>query len=162
MALSNRPNMGPIFRPEGLARIDLPIAASVAFLALGGKFVSKSSTTCYKLAVAADGGTGVEVVGWCDVDGTVTAPAAITKFACIIDTSAVFEMPADAAFTETDAIAFLFKTCDISDTNAASASVQSADIGTSTTDVLIIVGYDVAKQTVYVKLNPAQHVVTGV
>jgi hypothetical protein len=162
MALSNRPNMGPIFRPEGLARVDIPIKASVAFKALGGKFVSKDGTDDYKLAIASDGGTGVEVVGWCDIDGDFTMPAAITKMSCIIDTSAVFEMPADAVFTEAEAIAFLFKTCDISDTNAGSESLQSADIGTSTTDVLIIVGYDVVKQTVYVKLNPAQHVVTGV
>lgn len=153
---------GPIFRPEGLARVELPIKASVAFKALGGKFVSKDGTDDFKLAIASDGGTGVEVVGWCETSGTVTSPAAITKFPVIIDTSAVYEMPADAAFTEAQAIAFLFKTMDIADTNAAGTSVQSADIGTSTTDVLICVGYDVAAQTVYVKLNPAQHVVTGV
>jgi hypothetical protein len=158
--MEGRPTFGPIFRPEGLSRVELPIATSVAFKALGGKFVSKSSTDKYKLAVAADGASGTEVVGWCELDGT--SAAAVTKYSCIIDTSAVFEMPSDAVFTEAEAIAFLFKTMDISDTNAASESVQSADIGTSTTDVLICVGYDVKRQTVYVKLNPANHVKTGV
>jgi hypothetical protein len=156
------PNYGPIFRPEGLARVDIPIKASVAFKALGGKFVSKDGTNDYKLAIASDGGTGVEVVGWCEQQGDITTPAAITKYACIIDMSAVYEMPAAVAFTEADAIAFLFKTMDISDTNIAGATVQSVANTTSTTDVLIAVGYDVAAQTIYVKLNPAQHVVTGV
>jgi hypothetical protein len=155
-------NYGPIFRPEGLSRVKLPIKASVAFKALGGKFVSKDGTDDFKLAIASDGGTGVTLAGWCDVDGTVTTPAAITDYSVIIDLNAVYEMPSDAVFTEAEAIAFLFKLCDISDTNTAGTTVQSADIGTSTTDVLIIVGYDVAAQTVYVKLNPAQHVVDGV
>jgi hypothetical protein len=158
--MEGRPTFGPIFRPEGLSRVELPIKASVAFLPLGGKFVSKDGTDDFKLAVAADGASGTEVVGWCELD--TTSPAAITKYSCIIDTSAVFEMPSDAVFTEAEAIAFLFKTCDIADTNTAGDSVQSADIGTSSTDVLIIVGYDVKRQTVYVKLNPANHVKTGV
>lgn len=158
--MEGRPTFGPIFRPEGLARVELPIKASVAFLPLGGKFVSKDGTDDFKLAIASDGGTGVEVVGWCESD--VTSPAAITKYACIVDTSAVFEMPSGSLFTEAAAIAFLFMTCDIKDTNTAGTSVQSADIATSTTDVLIIVGYDVKRQTVYVKLNPANHVKTGV
>lgn len=157
-----RANYGPIFRREGMTRVDLPIKASQAFKALGGKFVSKDSTTSYKIAVAADGGTGVEVVGWLDVAGDVTTPAAITKYSVITDLEAVYELPSDAAFTEAEGIALLFKTCDLKDTNAAGTAVQSADIGASATDVIVIVGYDVDAQTVYVKLNAKEHVVTGV
>ena len=158
-----RANYGPIFVGTGAQRVELPIKASVAFKAKGGKFVSKDSTTSYKLAVAADGATTLGVVGWCDVVGDFTTPAAITKFSVITDTNAIFEMPIGvAAMTEAECIAALFKTSSIVDTNVAGTSVQSVRKSTTGTGELIIVGYDVDAQTLYVKLNPAQQVLTGV
>ena len=159
----NRANYGPIFVATGAQRVELPIKASVAFKAKGGKFVSKDSTTSYKLAVAADGATTLGVVGWCDVVGDFTTPAAITKFSVITDTNAIFEMPIGvSAMTEAECIAALFKTSSIVDTNVAGTSVQSVRKSTTGTGELIIVGYDVDAQTLYVKLNPAQQVLTGV
>jgi len=156
-------NYGPIFRPEGELVLDLPIKASQAFKAKGGKFVSKDSTTSYKIAVAADGASTLGIVGWCDVQGDFTTPAAITKFPVICDTNAIYEIPIGvAAMTEAECIAAMFKTSSIVDTNVAGTAVQSVRKSTTGTGELIIVGYDVEAQTLYVKLNPAQQVLTGV
>jgi len=159
----NHANYGPIFCPTGAQRVELPINASVAFKAKGGKFVSKDSTTGYKLAVAADGATTLGVIGWCEVQGDITTPAAITKYSVITDPKAIFEMPIGvAAMTEAECITAMFKTSSIVDTNVAGTSVQSVRKSTTGTGELIIVGYDVDAQTLYVQLNPAQHVLRGV
>lgn len=157
-------NFGVIFRPKGAEVSTLPINASVVFKARGGKFVSKDGAgTGYKLAVAADGATTLGVIGWCDVSGDFTVPAASTKFPVITDCNAIFEMPIGvAAMTEAECIAALFKTSSIVDTNVAGTTVQSVRKSTTGTGELIIVGYDVDAQTLYVKLNPAQQVLTGV
>jgi hypothetical protein len=161
--MTNHVNYGPIFRPEGEQVVELPIKASVAFKAKGGKFVSKDGTDDYKLAVAADGASTAGVIGWCDVQGDFTTPAAITNFPVITDTNAIFEMPiGGGAMTEAQCIAAMFKKSSIVDTNVAGTSVQSVRNATAGTGELIIVGYDVEAQTLYVKLNPAQHVLTGV
>jgi hypothetical protein len=150
-------NYGAINRPEGASRIELPIKASVAFKALGGKFVSKDGTDDFKLAVAAD----TEIMAWCDVNGDVTTPAAITKYSCLDDLDYIYVLPAGATFTEAEAIALLYKTCDLKDTNTAGTSVQSVNQAASSTDVIVIVGYDVDAQTFYVKINPAKRYATG-
>ena len=124
--MTYHPNMGVIFSPEGMERVNLPINSSVAFKARGGKFVSKVSTTAFKLAVAADGATSLGVEGWCDVTGDHTTPAAITKYSVIVDLNAIFEMPIGvAAMSEAECIAALFKTSSIVDTNTAGDAVQS-------------------------------------
>jgi hypothetical protein len=159
----NHANYGPIFRPVGMAVVELPIKASQSFKAKGGKFVSKDSTTSYKIAVAADGATTLGVIGWCDVQGDITTGAAITKYPVIVDLDAVYEMPIGvAAMTEAECIAALLKTSSIVDTNVAGTAVQAVRKSTTGTGELIIVGYDVDAQTLYVKINPAQHVLRGV
>ncbi len=151
-------NYGPIERRESTGIIKLPIKASVAFKARGGKFVSKDGTDDFKLAVAAD----TEIAAWCDVQGDHTTPAVITEYACLSDMDQVYELPAGAAFTAADLVSLLFKTCDLKDTNAAGDAVQSVNQAASDTDVVVIVGGDVEAQTFYVKLNPAKRYVTGV
>lgn len=157
-------NYGLIFRPLGEEKTSLPINAGVIFKANGGKFVSKDGAgTGYKLAVAADGATTLGVIGWCDVSGDFTVPAASTPMTVITDPNAIFEMPIGVAvMTEAECITALFKTSSIVDTNVAGVAVQSVRKSTTGTGELIIVGYDVDAQTLYVKLNPAQQVLEGV
>ena len=135
----------------------LPIKAAVAFKAAGGKLVSKDGTDDFKLAVAAD----TEISGWAEITGSLTIGAAITPITVCDDLEQDFELPAGAAFTVAEAIALLNKSCDLKDTNTAGTTVQSCNQAASATDVLVIKGYDFAKQTFICRLNPAKMFATG-
>lgn len=138
---------------------DMPLAASVAFKALGGKFVTKDGNGNYALSVATDS----QIAGWACVSGdyTSSSTAAADSRPIIDDLDAIFELPVDSgdtAITATTLKALIGKTCDLIVTDG----IQGADINASTYDVVKIVGGDVDKNTVYVKLNPAKLYTAGV
>ena len=120
------------------------LASSVAFKYLSGKFMTKDGSNQYKLT---DDGEIPE--GWADVgEFTSNSTAGRNTVPLNISHECVFEMPVDETFTLAEAIIFMFKTCDI----VVNSGIQQADIGASSDDVLLIVGYDVDAQTVFVKL----------
>lgn len=126
------------FTPDGV-----PLAASVAFKYLGGKWLSKDGSGNYDLCAATE-----DPIGWASVgEFTSNSTAAQDKVPLNVSKDAVFEMPSDATFTEAEGKALMFKVCDI----VVNGGIQQADIGSSTYDVLQIVGYNVDAQTVYVR-----------
>lgn len=126
------------FTPDGV-----PLAASVAFKYLGGKWLSKDGSGNYKLCVATE-----DPIGWASVgEFTSNSTAGMDKVPINISKDAMFEMPVDAAFSEAAGKALMFKVCDI----VVNGGIQQADIGTSLYDTLQIVGYNVDAQTVYVR-----------
>ena len=121
----------------------VPLAASVAFKYLGGKWMTKNGDGNYALT-----NNGEIPDGWANVgEFTSNATAAIDFVPLNISHDAVYEMPVDEAITATTAKALMFKTCDIVVNNG----IQQADIGASADDVIQIVGFDVDAQTVYVR-----------
>ena len=148
---------GPIFRTvEPTVVPNIPMAASAAFKALGGKFVTWDGTSTATISVAGD----TQIFGWAAVNGdlTTSATAGADKVAVITDLNCVFELPSDAVFTAAQGLALIQKTCDL----VVNSTIQQADIGASSTDVLKIVGFNVTDQTVYVTINPAKYYTAGV
>ena len=138
-----------------------PLAASVVIKALSGKFVTKDGSGNLALSAAAD----TQIHGWADVgtgDGTFTASATAgdTKVPIVRDLQVVFEIPNKTGQTLTEATlkTLMFKTCDL----YVDSGIQQADTTASTTDVLVIVGGDVAKNWLYVMINPAKFYTAGV
>lgn len=122
----------------------VPLAAAIDFKYKGGKFMTKDGSNNYDLT-----DDGEIPVGWADVgEFTSNATEAIDSVAMNISREAVYEMPVDEAITAASAKILMFKTCDI----VVNGGIQQADIGASSDDVIQIVGFDVAAQTVYVRL----------
>ena len=154
--MANNTKMGQIFKSYPPVTIpSVPLAASVAFKNLGGKFMTKDGSGNYALSVATDS----QIAGWADVgEFTSSASAAAQTAPLIVDLGAIFEIPVDAAITDASLIALIGLTCDL----VVNAGIQQAAIGTSTYDVVKIVGGSVANQTVYVQINPAKFYTAGV
>jgi len=131
------------------------VAASEVFKDLSGKYVKMDNNR--RLALAGSGDT--EIVGWA-LTGEITASSSAgqTKLCVDISTNKVWEIPADDTFTEAELQAMMFKTCDL----IVSNNIQYADIGESNEDVIQIVGGNVERQTLYVRLNPNKICATGV
>ena len=158
--MSKTVNMGIIKKPNPCNITDgMPLAASVAFKALGGKFVTKDGSGNFALSVAGD----TQIDGWMDVGGDFTsnAIAAVDKLPIVIDNEAVCEIPVDSGSTALTAAGLkilMFKTCDL----VVTAGIQGANTGASSTDVVKIVGGNVAANTVYVTLNATKMFTRGV
>jgi hypothetical protein len=133
----------------------MPIAASQAFKAKSGRFVTKDASGNYAISVAAD----TQIAGYVDCgDFTSSSTAAADKLPVIVDLNAIFEIPVDETITATSLKALIGKTCDL----VVNSGIQQADIGASATDVIKIVGGDVDEQTVYVMINPTKFYTEGV
>jgi len=129
-----------------------PVGASEVFKAKGGKYVVQDGSGNVDIAGAAD-----IPYGWACGVGDLTAGATdgLTKLPAIdVNPLVVREMPADAAVTAS----LIGKTCDI----VVNSNIQQADIGSSATDVLVIVDVDPTNQRVLVHLNPNKLYTTGV
>lgn len=151
-------NLSYGIRNEGTLSLTQPLdlAASCVFKNKGGKFMTKDGSGNYAISVATD----TQIAGWAMYSGDFTSSSTATADKVVIcdDLDAIFEMPTDAAFTAAELKALIGKTCDL----VVNSSVQQADIGASSTDVVKIVGGDVTAQTVFVKLNPAKLYTAGV
>lgn len=154
--MGNRAKYGIIFMPNpGSVKQDQPCAASVAFKNLSGKFMVKDGSSNYAIADSGD----TELAGWAMAgEFTASSTAAKTTVPIVDDFSAIFEIPSDATFTAAELKALVGKTCDL----IVASNIQQADIGESTEDVIIIVGGDVDRQTLFVRLNPNKFGQTGV
>lgn len=122
------------------------ITAAQNFEQRSGHFVKLASGL---LTIAGSGDT--ELIGWALI-GDVTASSTAGQDKCPVDMSleSVWEIPTDAVFTAAEALAFIGDTCDLITTS----NIQMADIGEATEEVIQIIGYNVDRQTVYVRLNP--------
>jgi hypothetical protein len=140
--------------------VEKGITASDTYDLKGGGFVKLDTSTGY---VTRCGAADTEIYGWAKppfgnanrVSGTVytaSSTAGLDKAAVYLAHSgAIFRIPADATPAATD----VGKACDI----VVSSSLQQADIGTSTTDVLMIVDVttdDIADTAVQVSVNARQ------
>lgn len=133
----------------------MPLAASVAFKDKGGKFVTKDESGNYALSVAAD----TQIAGWAMVgEFTSSSTAAVDKVPLVVDLGAIFELPAYSTITEASLKTLIGKTCDL----IVDSGIQKADNTASATDVIKIVGGDVAEQTLYVMINPGKFYTEGV
>lgn len=153
-------NYGIIHVPAVCAKMpDAPLAASVIFKNLGGKFVTKDGSGNYAISAASD----TQIDGWADIAGdfTSSSTAATDKAQVVIDLGAIFEIPvspADTALTDAGLKTLMRKTCDL----VVASNVQYADTDASSTDVIKIVGGNVARNTVYVQINPTKFYTEGV
>jgi len=154
--MANTAKFGRIYRGHPAATVKaVPLAASVAFKNLGGKFMTKDGSGNFALSVATDG----QIAGWADVgEFTSSSTAAAQTVPLIVDLQEMFELPVDATFTEAEGKALFQKTCDL----VVNGGIQQADIGSSTYDVVKIVGHNTAAQTVTVMINPAKFYTEGV
>jgi len=153
---------GPIDR-KGAIGVRMPFAASQPFHRLGAAFVTLASATGRVTAgVAAD----TYLFGWWEVPGFspaapevasdvfTTSSTAGTKYDNVIAGNPLmtFHVPTDEAL----AAANMGDACDL----VVTSSKQMADIGTSTTDLLRIVGsqrlVDAALSEALVQINPAK------
>jgi hypothetical protein len=134
---------------------NIPVAASQAFKLNSGKFVKLASNQ----ADIADSGDS-ELFGWALVGGDTTSSSVAGATKISVDTSplSVFELPIDETLTETELAAILGETCDL----IVTSDIQYADVGESNEDTIQIVGYDVDRQTVHVRMNPNKMAATGV
>jgi hypothetical protein len=132
------------------------LKASEVFSRVGGAFVQmEAATGTVDVAAAAD----TVIFGWAEVGfgnensvsgNDYTVASGDTAYV-ITAKDAVFRIPADATPAKTD----IGKACDI----VLSGNIQQADIGTSSTDVLVIADvdeYDIANNTVQVRINKFQ------
>jgi hypothetical protein len=135
---------------------NIPVAASQAFKLNSGKFVKLDAN---KRADIADSGDS-ELFGWALVGGDTTSSSDAGGTKISVDTSplSVFELPIDETLTETELAALLGETCDL----IVTSDIQYADVGESSEDTIQIVGYDVNRQTVHVRMNPNKMAATGV
>jgi len=136
-------NYGKKYGPDVWLSHGVPLAASQVFKYKSGKFMTNAAGVFNITA------TGEIPFGWASVgEYTSSAVASAEKVPLNISREAVYEMPVDAAFTEAEGLLLVGDVCDIVTTD----NIQMADIGTSTDDILQIVGFDVDAQTVYVRL----------
>jgi len=128
-----------------------PVAASQVFTD-GGKFVKLDANE--RLDVAASGDT--EVYGWAVCgEFTSNSTAGVDTIEVDVSTDSEYYIPANAVVTRD----LVGKTCDLAvDGN----NIQSADVGESNEDVLIVTEVDVANQAVFVRLNSNKVAATGV
>ncbi|MBU2346678.1 MAG: hypothetical protein KJ888_21005 [Gammaproteobacteria bacterium] len=154
-------NYGPIHLPNPYSKFpqEQPLAASVVFKLLSGKFVTRDSSGNYAISISSD----TQIWGWAEVDAdwTTSATEAIDKIVIIDDLEAVFEMPNDSgntALTEAIIKTLIGETCDIAE---STTNIQAADYNASSTDVIKIVGGSVARNSLYVKINPIKFYTLG-
>lgn len=134
---------------------EVGLTASQVFKRRSGHFVKLVSN------YATIAGSGdVEIKGWALVgkDWTSSATAGQDKITIDADPGHVWEIPADATFTESSLLALIGDTCDL----IVNSNIQQADIGESFEDVIVIMGGDVDEQTLYVHMNPNKCYQTGV
>ena len=125
-----------------------PTASTLAFKNKGGKFVTINTSGVIALAVA----TAKAIIGWAEV-GEFTCVAG-DKITVNTARDAVYEMPIDAAQSETQLKALLGQCCDI----IVTGGIQYADYDASIDDTLQIVGYHyfgsaAGEQTLLVRIN---------
>ena len=125
-----------------LIDVEYPLAASVAFKYLGGKFVTLDGNERAALTVAGD----TRITGWAlAAEFTSNATAGVDKITVNLSREAAYWMPASGAVTRD----LVRKQCDII---TSAAGLQQANIAASTTDVLTILDVDIANQYVLVQI----------
>ncbi len=129
--------------------VSYPLAASVAFKYLGGKFVTLDASEQAGLSVAGD----TRVHGWAFAgEFTSNATAGIDFVTVNVSREAKYWIPANAAVTRDN----VGKTCDI----IVASGIQKANAAASTTDVLYIHDVDITNQLCLVSIYDT--IVTGV
>jgi hypothetical protein len=133
------------------------VAASQYFNRLGGHFVYADTAGNITLAVS----TTTTLLGWAEVPKDAagksawmsSSTAGADKVFVITDPTAIYAIPGAAAVNATQ----IGNACDIVMTNATYALLQSANVGTTSTDVLRIEGFPEYSATVaLVKINYAK------
>ena len=137
----------------GKTMVDAEWGASEVVKAASGRFVITDGSG--RLEIADSGDT--QLVGWAEHrEETVSSTEGGTKTQLNINTDAVYKIPLGGSGTLTRAM--FYDTCDL----IVASNIQSADL-TSTEDVIVIVGGDIANQKwVLVKLNTRKMYTQGV
>jgi len=146
---------------SGALRKSVPLAASVYINPLSGGFLTQDASGNFALSLAAD----TQIYGYTSQrSGTASfSSTAATDFVTIdVDTEKVYELPASTTITAAAMKLLLFRTCDIAISGSALTLVQQANVTASSTDVLVICGWDISAQTVYVRMNPAKMYAQGI
>jgi len=131
--------------------ISYPLAASVAFKYLGGKFVTLDANERITLSGSGDD----PIKGWAYAGEFTSSATAGDEFITVNDSrEARYWIPADAAVTRD----LIEKTCDLIVNNG----IQQADVGESNEDVLLIHDVDITLQAVLVSIVDPGHALTGV
>jgi len=142
-------------QPIGALAKKVPLASSAAFKDLMGKFVTMDGSGNFNLSASGD----TQIWGYADVGAfTGQSTAAIDFIVVERDTQKVYEIPSKTVITEAGMTLLFGKTCDL----YTSGTTQQVDTTASTTDVLVIEGWNIAAQTVYVRMNPAKMFTAGV
>ena len=123
---------GQVYGP--IVSVSFPIAASINFEPLSGKFVVIDSNNRVALATA----TSTNIIGWALAgDWTSNATAGTDTVVVNLAKDAVYELPLDAARTEAQLKALVGETCDI----IVTSDIMYADYDASAIDVLEIMDY---------------------
>ena len=146
--------------------LPVPLAASQYLNKLSGRILTMDGSGNFALTGATDSlVAGVtEAITQDSSTGCSSATAAADSVILIDDVNQPFEMPVVTGTTITAASLKLLlgKTCDIAIAGSTTTTIQQANIGASTYDVIVIVGGNVDRNTVYVKLNSTKMKSSGV
>ena len=130
--------------------VTFPVAASVNFELLSGRFMVIDSSNNAEIC----GATDTNIIGWATAgDWTTSSTAGRSETPVNIAVGATYEMPLDTAHTEAELIAIVGETCDI----IVTSNIQYADTDASSIDILEIMDYRYygsgsGEQTVIVRL----------
>lgn len=142
--MSKRLIIGPYTTPSLSQVVEFTVATGEVFKKLGGKFVRLNASEELEVASATD----VNLIGWALVDADYTS-AAGDKLSVCIDPNAIYGLPASTTLTAASLKAVLGKTCDL----AISSSIQQCDITAHAIDCLQVVGGNVDRNIVFVRMN---------
>ena len=127
-----------------------PIAASQNFESRSGKFVKLDASDDVDIADSGD----TQIEGWAEVgDFTSSATAAADTAPVDVSELSVYRVPADADPADT-----LGESCDL----IVTSNIQSADVGESNEDVIVILDLDTTDDTVDVRMNAIKMYAAGV
>ncbi|MGA2875354.1 MAG: hypothetical protein ABSE82_07420 [Nitrososphaerales archaeon] len=132
-----------------------PLATSTYLNPLSGRFVFFTSST-YRVALSGD----TTIAGWVDEvnNSNSTGSVAGDDAAIIDDLNAVFEIPCTGAtLTATNLLStYQHASFDLATAGSALTLVQSVNLAGTSQKVVRVVGGNVTRQTVFVKINPAK------
>jgi hypothetical protein len=133
----------------------VPLAANTYLNPLSGRFLTISAGT-YALSSASD----TQIAGWTDSvnsqNSTGTGSVAGDAVELIDDSNAIFELPiVGATITAATLLSTYQNKCfDLVQAGSGLTLVQQANLAANTKKHFKVVGGNVARQTVYVKINP--------
>ena len=134
----------------------VPLTTNTYLRPLSGRFLTLSSST-YRLSVAGD----TQISGYTgavnDNNSTGTGSVAGDAVELIDDLKAIFEVPVyGATLTAANLLTYIGTSKDLIVSGSTTTTVQKVNLSAASTQVVKIVGGNVTRQTVYVRINPTK------